>query len=57
MKIKKYKIIIFIKKMSLEKKKCPEGKILNPVTKRCVNENGKIGKQIKEGKVKRDEYI
>ena len=38
--------------MSLEKKKCPEGKILNPVTKRCVNENGKIGKQIKEGKVK-----
>ena len=34
-----------------QEKKCPKGKILNPETDRCVNENGKIGKEIKEGKL------
>lgn len=34
-------------------KKCPEGKILNPKTNRCVKIDGKIGKQvIKETNVK-----
>ena len=32
-----------------QEKKCPKGKILNPETDRCVNQNGKIGKEIKEG--------
>ena len=27
-------------------KECPEKKILNPITNRCVNINGKIGKSI-----------
>jgi len=27
-------------------KQCPEGKILNPRSQRCVNENGKIGKAL-----------
>ena len=32
-------------------KKCPEGKIENPKTGRCVDEFGKIGKTIKDGKL------
>lgn len=27
-------------------KQCPEGKILNPISNRCVSENGKIGKTL-----------
>jgi ribA/ribD-fused uncharacterized protein len=41
---------------------CPKGKIMNPKTKRCVKENGKIGKEImKQNKgneeVKKDEDV
>ena len=36
------------KKLSPQKasKKCPEGKVLNPMTGRCVDKNGKKGKEI-----------
>ncbi len=27
-------------------KKCPENKIMNPITNRCVNKNGELGKKI-----------
>jgi hypothetical protein len=33
-------------------KKCPPGKILNPVTRRCVKANGKIGKTLVIGEKK-----
>jgi hypothetical protein len=33
-------------------KKCPPGKILNPVTQRCVKTNGKIGKSLVTGEKK-----
>lgn len=33
-------------KVEKAKSKCPKGKILNPATGKCVNKNGKIGKQI-----------
>jgi hypothetical protein len=34
---------------------CPEGKILNPITGRCVNKNGKIGKKIIAGENRRQQ--
>ena len=34
------------KKEKKENIKCPKGKVLNPLTKRCVSINGKIGKQL-----------
>jgi hypothetical protein len=33
-------------------KKCPEGKIMNPATGRCVNAEGKIGQKLLEQKTK-----
>ena len=30
----------------MNRKECPTGKILNVLTNRCVNINGKIGKKI-----------
>ena len=30
----------------MDKKKCPTGKILNPATNRCVNIDGKIGREL-----------
>ena len=35
-----------IKSSSKSKKKCPDDKIYNPKTKRCVSKNGKIGKEL-----------
>lgn len=32
-------------------KECPEGKILNPKTNRCVNLSGKIGKELKQERI------
>jgi hypothetical protein len=32
------------------KNPCPPGKILNPVTKRCVKETGAVGKKVKKQK-------
>lgn len=34
------------------KKKCPEGKILNPLTDRCVKKDGRIGRSITRKKMK-----
>ena len=36
---------------------CPETHILNPKTKRCVSKNGKIGKQLLQGKEKNDVFF
>jgi hypothetical protein len=42
-----------IKKQEQQKvKECPPGKILNPITNKCVNIDGKIGKKILEDKQK-----
>ena len=30
------------------RKECPDGKMLNPKTNRCVNENGAIGRKLRE---------
>ena len=38
--------------MSKADKKCPDGKILNPKSGRCVDKNGAVGKQILNGEVK-----
>jgi hypothetical protein len=42
----KYDTETKINKTKKDIKKCPDGKILNPETNRCVNANGKIGKMI-----------
>jgi hypothetical protein len=41
--------VVSEKKVELKSKECPEGKILNPKTGRCVDVNGKIGKEILKG--------
>lgn len=39
------------KKQQEVQKECPDGKILNPSTQRCVSVNGKLGKQIKQERI------
>lgn len=40
------------KKKKEKEKPCPEGKIRNPLTGRCVAKSGKIGKMIEKGAIK-----
>ena len=41
------------KKLNKTKKICPEGKILNPVTNRCIAKDGAYAKRlIRQGKLK-----
>ena len=36
----------------MENRPCPEGKIRNPITGRCVNRHGKLGKKIYKNNIR-----
>ncbi len=36
----------------MENRPCPEGKIRNPITGRCVNRDGKLGKKIYKNNIR-----